>query len=288
MIEITGKTKLTGLLGQPVAHSISPAMHNKSFELNHLDYVYLAFDVAPDQLSHAVSFLKETGCVGYNLTMPHKRAIIPYLDELTPAARLAGAVNTVLLRDDGTLLGHTTDGIGFWRSQNEIGYNHIGQTVTLLGTGGAATAIMVQGALDGVKKINVFKRKNSTFEEAQKMIETIRSNTDCELQLLDLANLRLLRECIEESSILINATNVGMEPDIENSIIHDSSLFSSHLLVSDIIYHPRNTKFLQLAQSQGCMTSNGLYMLLYQGAASFKMWTGKEMPTETIKELYFQ
>ncbi len=286
--EITGKTKLTGLLGQPVAHSISPAMHNKAFELNGLDYVYLAFDVAPKQLGNAVAFLKETGCVGYNLTMPHKRAILPFLDELTPAAKLAGAVNTVLLQENGTLLGHTTDGIGFWRSQTEVGFRHENQIATIIGTGGAATAIIVQGALDHVKKINVFKRKNNTFEEARRFIEHINSNTDCELCLYDLADTSQLHSSINESSILINATNVGMEPNTDKSVITDASFFHKDLLVSDIIYHPRKTKFLQLAENQGCKTTNGLYMLLYQGAASFKMWTGTDMPTEEIKSLYFQ
>ena len=132
--EITGKTKLTALLGSPVSHSISPQMHNASFRLLGLDYVYLAFDVTPEHLHDAVMGLKAAGICGFNLTMPLKVHILPYLDELTPAARLAGAVNTVIVRD-GKLIGHTTDGVGYMRSVADAGYNIIDKKMTLLGAG---------------------------------------------------------------------------------------------------------------------------------------------------------
>ena len=161
--EITGTTRLTGLLGSPVAHSISPQMHNEAFRALGLDYAYLAFDIDPKDLKQAVEGLKLLNIRGFNLTMPHKTAILDIVDTLTPAAILANAVNTVTV-EDGKLIGHTTDGIGYMRSVEDAGFSIIGKKMTLLGAGGAATAICTQAALDGVTEIDMFKRKNASWE----------------------------------------------------------------------------------------------------------------------------
>lgn len=284
--EITGHTGFMALLGHPVAHSISPQMHNEAFRLLGLDYVYLAFDVQPQGLARALEGLKEVHIQGFNLTMPLKTAIIPYLDGLTPAARLAGAVNTVF-RKDGQYIGHNTDGIGYMQSVADQGYDIIGKKMTLLGAGGAATAICVQAALDGVSSIDMFKRKNASFSETEAFCQRIAADTGCQIRLLDIEDKALLADSLRDSAILTNATNVGMAPNQEQSILPDPALLPSHVIVSDIIYNPRETMLMRQARAAGCPAFNGLYMLLFQGAAAFRCWTGREMPLEQIREKYF-
>ncbi len=277
---------MTALLGSPVSHSISPQMHNESFRLLGLDYVYLAFDIKPEQLRKAVSGLKTAGISGFNLTMPLKVHILPYLDELTPAASLAGAVNTVIVQD-GRLIGHTTDGVGYMRSVSDAGFDIIGKKMTLLGAGGAATAICVQAALDGVSSIDMFKRKNATWDKTAAFCERVASETGCNIRLLDIGDNSLLGDSISGSAILTNATSVGMEPKSDASPILDPYMLAEGLIVSDIIYNPRETLLMKQAKERGCPCFNGMYMLLYQGAAAFECWTGQEMPTDIIKEKYF-
>ncbi len=283
--EITGHTKLLCLLGSPVSHSISPQMHNKACELLGLDYCYLAFDVTPETLPAAYEGLKTMDVQGFNLTMPLKESIIPLLDGLTEAATLAHSVNTVF-KDGDSYIGHTTDGVGYMRSIEEAGFSAKGKTMTLLGAGGAASSIMVQAALDGMEEIFVFKRKNATFDKAKAFCDNISAHTSCKLTLLDLNDKELLASCIKKSQILTNATNVGMG-NLEGQSLVDPELFHPDLFVSDVIYHPEETLLLQQAREYGLKTQNGLYMLLYQGAAAFETWTKQDMPTEAIKELYF-
>ena len=259
-MNITGHTKLTALLGSPVAHSISPLMHNEAFRLLGLDYAYLCFDVKEDSLAEAVSGLKTCGIRGFNLTMPNKNKIVELLDELSPAARLIGAVNTVV-NENGRLIGYNTDGVGYMQAARDAGYDLTGKTVTLMGAGGAATAIIAQAALDGVRKIHIFARTTSRFHKR--------------IQSLD------------ESFLLINATSVGMAPHTEDSILTDTSLLRPELVVSDVIYNPQETRLLRDAKKSGCRTFNGMYMLLYQGAEAFQLWTGQEMPMAEIKAKYF-
>ncbi len=284
--EITGATKLTALLGSPVAHSISPQMHNEAFRQLGLDYVYLAFDVKPEDLKTTVEGLNAAGICGFNLTMPLKVHILPLLDELTPAARLAGAVNTVIVKNH-RLTGHTTDGAGYMRSISDEGHNIIGKKMTLLGAGGAASAICVQAALDGVSAIDMFKRKNDSWDKTEEFCSRTAAETGCTIRLRDIGRDYLLAESISESAILTNATSVGMAPDCTSSPIPDASMLRRDLIVSDIIYNPRETLLLKQARAQGCTCLNGLYMLLYQGAESFQCWTGQKMPVELIKEKYF-
>ena len=287
MREITGHTRLTGLLGSPVAHSVSPLMHNEAFRQLGLDYVYLCFDVKEDGLKTAVEGLKMAGIRGFNLTMPNKNKMVELVDCLSPAAGLIGAVNTVV-NNDGILIGHNTDGIGFMRSVKDAGYDIIGQEMTVMGAGGAATAICVQAALDGVKKIHLFTRPSSRFHQRTVvLVDRINQITDCEITLYDQADQHALRTSMEQSAILVNGTSVGMAPDTDASIIEDSSFFIPGKIVADIIYNPQETKLLKMAREAGCKTFNGMYMLLYQGAEAFRIWTGQEMPIEQIKEKYF-
>lgn len=285
--EITGHTVLTGLLGSPVEHSISPMMHNEAFRQLELDYAYLAFNVGTDKLATAVGGLKAMGVRGFNLTMPDKNLMCSLVDKLSPAAEIGGAVNTVV-NDGGVLTGYTTDGIGFMRSVQEEGQNIIGKKMTLLGAGGAAAAIMIQAALDGVAEISVFNIRDDFFVRAEGIIEKLKAQTECQINLFDFSDPEILKKEIAESAILVNGTSIGMAPNTERCIITDDSVFRSDLFVFDVIYNPEETLLLRKAKAAGCKTANGLNMLLYQGAASFELWTGKEMPVEIIKEKYFK
>ena len=286
-MNITGHTRLTALLGSPVSHSISPLMHNEAFRLLGLDYVYLCFDVKEDALPKAVSGLKNCGIRGFNLTMPNKNKIVELLDELSPAAQLIGAVNTVV-NENGRLIGYNTDGVGYMQATRDAGYDLTGKTITLMGAGGAATAIIAQAALDGVKNIHIFARTTSRFHKRiQALADTINASLPCCVSLHDNDDKTALKKALDESFLLINATSVGMAPNTDASILTDTSLLRPELIVSDVIYNPQETKLLRDAKKAGCRTFNGMYMLLYQGAEAFKLWTGQEMPVAEIKAKYF-
>ena len=170
----------------------------------------------------------------------------------------------------------------------DAGYDVIGKTITIMGAGGAATAICAQAALDGVKKIHIFARETSRFwNRTQKLVENINATLPCQAILHENKDKEELAQAISESALLLNATSVGMAPDTEGSIIEDTSLYHPDLIVSDVIYNPRETRFLREAREAGCRTFNGMYMLLYQGAEAFRLWTGKKMPVEEIKAKYF-
>lgn len=285
--QITGHTGLICLLGSPCAHSISPMMHNTSFEALGLDYRYLAFDVNEDTLPAAVEGLKVMNARGFNLTMPDKNKMVSLCDRLSPAARIIGAVNTVV-NDNGILTGHNTDGVGYMQSVKDAGFDIIGKKMTLLGAGGAATAILVQAALDGVKEISVFLRRTSRFyDRAMETAKTLAECTSCKITLCDFSDLELLRSELSESQIVTNATSLGMAPNEDTCPIPDASYLSDGIIVSDIIYNPWETKLLKMAKEKGLPCFNGAYMLLYQGAEAFRLWTDKDMPVALIKEKYF-
>lgn len=285
---ITGHTKLTALLGSPVSHSISPLMHNEAFRQLGLDYVYLCFEVTEDTLPQAVAGLKTCGIRGFNLTMPNKNKIVELLDELSPAAKMIGAVNTVV-NDNGHLIGYNTDGIGYMQAAKDAGHDLTGKIITVMGAGGAATAICAQAALDGVQKIHIFARPTSRFwDRTAKLADMINSTTSCEAILHTHGDNNALKAAVEESYLLLNATSVGMAPNVDASIITDLSLFRPGLVVSDVIYNPKETLLLRQAKEAGCQTFNGMYMLLYQGAEAFRLWTEKDMPVALIKEKYFR
>lgn len=284
MPAITGKTKLTGLLGYPVSHSISPLMHNFSFQKLGLDYVYLCFQINEQTLEEAVKGLRVLDVKGFNLTMPNKNKILSYLDALSPAARLIGAVNTVENKN-GVFVGHNTDGIGFMQSVKEQNIDMKNQTMTLLGIGGAATAICAQAALDGVNTIHIFSRPNSSHLPRIKALqENLEKETSCKIYIHILFDTQDLKSAVKDSRLLVNATSVGMSPHTDDCLIEDTSIFHTHLAVADIIYNPWETTLLAKAKAEGCKAFNGYSMLLYQGAEAFRIWTGKEMPITLVKE----
>ena len=280
---ITGHTELIGLFAYPIRHSISPAIHNEAFAYLGLDYAYLAFEVDNDTLKDAIQGLRAMKMPGANLSMPNKAAVIPYLDGLSPAAELCGAVNTIVNKD-GILTGHITDGTGYMEALKDNGIDVIGKKITIAGSGGAATAIQVQAALDGVAEISIFNIKDKFWDNAQATVDKIAEKTNCKVSLHDLADLDKLKAEIEDSCLFTNATGMGMKPMEGQTYIPDKSFFRPDLIVTDVIYSPSETKMLKMAKEAGCKTMNGLGMLLFQGAAAFKLWTGKDMPIEHMKE----
>ncbi len=283
---ITGHTGLLCLLGSPVAHSISPEMHNEACDQLGLDYSYLAFDVPEDKMPQAVEGLRTMGARGWNITMPGKNIMCKLADKLSPASEISGACNTVV-NDNGVLTAYTTDGVGFMRAVAENGVDIIGKKMTLFGAGGAATAILVQAALDGVAEINVFNVKDNFYDRAESIAAKLNERTECKVSLHDFSDPDLIRASIADSAILVNGTSVGMAPNTDATVLPDTGMLHEGLFVFDVIYNPAETRFLREAREAGCKTANGMYMLLYQGAASFKLWTGEDMPVEIVKEKYF-
>lgn len=281
---ITGHTELIGLIATPIRHSSSPRMHNEAFAKLGLDYAYLAFEVGNEELEDTIKGFRAMKVRGSNVSMPNKTVVHKYLDKLSDAAEMCGAVNTIV-NDDGVLTGHITDGIGYMSGLKDAGIDIIGKKMTIVGAGGAATAIHVQAALDGVKEISIFNRKDEFYERAQKTVKDINEKTNCKATLYDLEDLDKLKEEIASSYIFTNATGMGMKPLEGQTYIPDKSFLREDLIVTDVVYAPAETALLKMAKEVGCKTLNGFPMMLFQGAAAFKLWTNQDMPIEHVKEV---
>ena len=281
---ITGHTELIGLIATPIRHSSSPRMHNEAFAKLGLDYAYLAFEVGNEDLEDTIKGFRAMKVRGSNVSMPNKTVVHKYLDKLSDAAEMCGAVNTIV-NDNGVLTGHITDGIGYMSGLKDAGIDIIGKKMTIVGAGGAATAIQVQAALDGVKEISIFNRKDAFYERAQKTVKDINEKTNCKATLYDLDDLDKLKEEIASSYIFTNATGMGMKPLEGQTYIPDKSFLRKDLIVTDVVYAPAETALLKMAKEVGCKTLNGFPMMLFQGAAAFKLWTNQDMPIEHVKEV---
>ena len=282
---ISGRTGVFVLFGSPVEHSLSPAIHNTSFAELGLDYVYLCHDVAPAAIGAAVEGAHAMGFAGFNVTMPCKAAVIEHLDELSPAARLMGAVNTVT-REGDRLIGHNTDGAGLLRSVTERGFNVAGADVTVIGAGGAGSAVYTQAALDGAGRVSVFKRANSSFEASSKKIAALSEHTGVKLSLTDVADEAALERAVREADIVVDATRVGMAPLENQSNVKEEWLRPGQAVV-DTVYHPRKTKLLELAARAGATPIDGLGMLLWQAAIAEEIWLDVAMPVDRVREAVF-
>ena len=284
---ISGHTRLLALIGSPVGHSGSPAMYNYSFEKLGLDYTYMAFDVKEEGVKQALDAMRLFNMRGMNVTMPDKVEAAHYMDELSPAAQIIGAVNTIV-NEDGKLIGHMTDGEGFVNNLKDHGVSIVDKKLVVAGGGGAATAIQVQCALDGAKEITIFNKKDAFFERTLATAEKIKAAVpDCIVNVYDIDDEDKLREEIATADIFVNATIVGMKPMDDQSIIKDVSMLRSDLIVADIVYNPEETKLLKDAKAAGCTCVGGKGMLVWQGASAFKLYTGEEMPVEGVKELLY-
>ena len=275
-MKINGHTRLAAVVAKPIKHSISPFIHNTAFEKTAVNGVYLAWEIEAGDLEATVDNIRRYDMFGINLSMPYKQEVIQYLDELAPSARLIGAVNTVV-NENGTLIGYNTDGKGFFKSLPSFAIQ--GKKMTILGAGGAATAIIAQAALDQVEEIFVFTRQSSYDKTVSKMA-VISRQTKSRIQVLNLEDSSLLQEKINQSDLLVNGTSLGM--DGESLPLVESIQLPAKILVADVIYKPFETPFLKWARSQKVEAVNGLGMLLYQAAEAFELWTGQSMPCQEI------
>ena len=263
------------LLAYPAGHSISPTMHNAAFEHLGLPFHYQALEVAPENLSTAMDKLREPQVAGSNVTVPHKQAVMPYMDSLSDVAKHIGAVNTIVNKD-GKLHGHNTDASGYLRSLKDISFSPQGKSVVMIGAGGAARAVLY--ALLEAKASEVFIW-NRTVEKATSLAKDFTG-----IGKVSVATTDNLKETIESCQLLVNTTSVGMVKeglDPYLSPIPDDCL-PKEGLVSDIIYKPRQPRLLANAHKAGLATQHGLGMLVYQGAYSFKEWTGLDAPTDVM------
>lgn len=282
---LDGHTILIGLMAYPIRHSMSPTMHNNAFAKLGLNATYLCFEIDNERLPKAVEAMRTLGMRGSNVSMPNKKAIIPYLDELDKASEMCDAVNTVV-NNNGVLKGYTTDGIGWVRALRKDGQDVKGKIITLAGAGGAATPIAVTSALEGAKEIRIFNIEDDKWAQAEKNVKTINEETDCVASLHHLEDKEDFKKSIAESDIYCDATGVGMHPLEDMTLVEDPSWFHKDMIVSDTVYAPRETKLMKVAKEAGVEhIYNGIGMMIEQGAAAFKLWTGKEMPTEYIKEI---
>jgi len=274
-LPINGLTQLVGLLGWPVAHSKSPAMHNAAFAALGLNWAYVPLPVAPDQLSTAVAGLAALGFAGANVTVPHKQAVIPLMDTLTPAAQAIGAVNT-LHRVEGRWLGDNTDAEGFIRALREGGVSPAGQRVVVLGAGGAARAVVYALGMAGAAEITIYNR---TPAKAQTLVNALTVH-------LPHTPLKARRRAAfsGEGDLFVNATAVGMYPHSGASPWPEGIPLPAGAAYYDLVYNPLETHFLAQARAAGGRAVAGLGMLVHQGAAAFARWTGREPDTHLMLE----
>jgi shikimate dehydrogenase len=272
-------TKIYGLAGYPVKHSLSPAMHNAAFHVLQLNAKYVLFEKKPDELVGFMRNLAHEHVCGLNITIPHKETILPFLSEVTEEAKLIGAVNTVRIEGDRTI-GHNTDGLGFLKHLMDIYHKSLyGQTVAVLGAGGAARAITQALAAEGVSKIRIF---DIQAEKAEAIVDRIIYN----FEVFDIEAVASVEALFEtQPDLLINATPVGMYEN-DPLLIPEARLKPS-TFVYDVIYKPSETKLLQLARNKGCAFTNGLGMLLHQGVLSFEFWTQLKAPVEIMRQALY-
>lgn len=291
MPNITGHTELVGLMAYPIRHTQSPTTHNLAYDKNGDDVIQLAFEVDNDSLEAAIDGIRALRMLGSNISMPNKTVVHKYLEEVDEAAELCGAINTVVnTRDEngqvtGKLKGYNTDGMGYWQGVKEEGIDYKGMKMVLIGTGGAATAIAVRGALDGIAEMHIFNIKDKFYDRGVEIVEKINNNTECKAYMHDLADLDLLKEKMQAADIFCDATGVGMHPLEDLSNIPDPSFFRPDLIVTDTVYAPRETVMMKQAKEAGCTRIyNGMSMMLFQALIAIELYTGKSTDVAYMKE----
>ena len=276
-MEINTQTKLCGVLGNPVEHSLSPAIHNAAFQKLGLNFVYLAFRV--EDLAGAIRGIRALGNVrGFSVTIPHKVAVIPHLDEVETTAKHIGSVNTIVV-ENGKLTGYNTDASGALRALRDAGVSLKGQKVLMLGSGGAARAIAFGvGADTGVVALTIL---GIDEQERRGLVKDLRAKTSLHVEDGPITE-ETLRRSLKDSQILLHCTPVGMHPKVEETGV-PGSLFTSSLTVMDIVYNPLETRLLREAKAAGCRTIRGLEMFLNQAIAQFELWTGRPAPADVMR-----
>ncbi|MFQ5787592.1 MAG: shikimate dehydrogenase [Thermodesulfobacteriota bacterium] len=279
-MNINATTKIFGIFGHPVSHSLSPVMHNNAFEMLNLNCVYVAFDIQPDDLESATSAIRTLGIRGINVTIPHKEKIISFIDEISPEATLTGAINTII-NDDGKLTGYNTDVGGFLRAINDdLEINPKGSRVFLLGAGGAARAVLTALCMKEAKEIYIINR---TFEKAKSLASEFKKHfAQMSIFPYSLDERQAVENSLKSSDLLVNATSSGMEGI--RSIDLKLELLPKKSKIYDLVYKPRKTVLIKNAKQLGLRAAGGLSMLLYQGAESFEIWTGEDAPIEVMRK----
>ena len=273
---ISGKTGVCGIIGDPIEHTMSPVMHNAAFRKLGIDYVYLPFRVLPEELEKAVAGMRALNIRGLNVTIPHKVAIIPFLDKLDPLAEKIGAINTIV-NEDGVLTGYNTDATGFLRALLEKEIEPEGKNMVILGAGGASRAISFILAERGANPV-ILNRQLARAEDLARRIAQVFKK---EVKALALGEQNLA-DVLARADILINTTSVGMSPDVDKTPV-PAKLLKPGLVVFDIVYNPAKTRLLREAEVAGAKTINGLDMLVWQGALAFEKWTGRKVPLDLMK-----
>jgi len=278
-MNISGKTAVYGVIADPVAHTLSPLMHNSAIAEMGMDAVYVPFHVRPESLEHAVKGMTALGIGGLNVTVPHKTAVIDYLDSITDEAKAVGAVNTII-GDDGVLTGDNTDVRGFLMCLiRDGGLERFPGRVCVLGAGGAARGVVYACASrEEVTEITVINR---TLSKAEKIAAEFSNITAASVTAAPAVTDSLM-EMIPAAGLVVNTTSVGMIPDSGNSPVPDPGVFHDGQVVCDIVYNPVETRLLREAAEHGAKTVGGLAMLAYQGARSLSLWTGREAPAEVM------
>lgn len=276
-MQINGKTKVIGVIGEPVEHSCSPPMHNAVLDELKMNYVYVPFRVKARNLQAALEGFKALNIAGINITIPHKQRAIPMLDGLSKEAKMIGAVNTLVFEDD-RVIGHNTDARGFIEAMYEVVDEKIEGSAVVLGAGGAARAVVVGLVNAGFAPVTI---ANRTASKAVALAEQIRSQSDAKLLGIGLDDERL-PDAIADAKVLVNATSAGM--DLSLPLIIDADWLHQNLVVYDVIYTPPKTKLLTAARDRGLQTISGVGMLVHQGAIAFELWTGVSPPVETMKD----
>ncbi|MBI2832332.1 MAG: shikimate dehydrogenase [Chloroflexi bacterium] len=275
-MNISGKVKICGIIGDPVEHSMSPAMHNAAFEKMGLDFVYVPFRVKREDVGKAIDGVRALNIRGLNVTIPHKVAVMPFLNELDPLAEKIGAVNTIV-NDNGFLKGYNTDAAGFLQALLDKGVEPKGKNVLLLGAGGASRAISFVLAERGANLVLL----NRTLQKAKESADRLTEAFGREVRALELSHWNLVAE-LRHADILVNATSVGMSPQQDETPV-PPSLLTASLTVCDIVYNPIKTRLLKEAEAAGAKTVDGVDMLVWQGAMAFEKWTGVKAPVEVMR-----
>ena len=271
------RAELTGVFGDPVDDNPTGVVEEAAFAAKNLNYRYLTIKVLPEDLGKAMDSVKIFDMKGINLTMPHKIKVLPYLDELSPAAEIIGAVNTVIQKE-GRLFGENTDGKGFVTALKNSGETLDKKNVTILGAGGAARAIAVECALNGAAHINIINR---SIEKGEELASLIQMKTDSSAKYLNWKNNM---EIPSDTDILINATSIGFSPNVTDKPDIDYTTITPEMCVCDVIFNPAETIFLKSAAENGAKTITGLGMLVQQAALNFTLWTGVEAPVEVMED----
>ena len=274
-MNIKGSTNIVGLIGHPVEHSFSPPMHNAAFEALGMDYAYVAFDVDPSDLKSAIDGAKSLNIKGFNVTIPHKIQVMDYLDEIDEVAGLIGAVNTIDFKE---MKGYNTDGIGAIKAIEEV-TSVKDKNVVIAGAGGASRAISFYIAKYGAGSLTILNRN---VEKAQNLADDLLNSGL--IDSVKSGSISTINDCLNDADILIDTTPVGMHPHINDEPIALAEDMHEDLVVFDAVYNPNETVLLKEAIDAGAKPVYGIKMLLYQGAESFEIWTGKKAPIEVMEE----